>query len=77
MNRDQAGGDPKGIHLTRAVLEDVGKGQSVGIAFCDDVINEVGFDADGDEILHDARELPGDRQGLNLSARELRGRRTV
>ena len=77
VDRDQAGGDPEGIHLARTVLEDVGERPLVGVVLRDDVIDEVRLHADGDEILHDARELVGDRQRLNLCAGDLRGRRTV
>ena len=77
VDRDQAGGDAKGIHLAGTVLEDVGERLLVGVVLRHDVIDEVRLHADGDEILHDARELVGDRQGLNLCAGDLRRRRTV
>ena len=77
VDRDQARGDAERIHLTGTILEDVGQRPLVGVVPRHDVVDEVRLHADGDEILHDARELVGDRQRLNLRAGDLRRRRTV
>ena len=77
VNRHQPGRDAERVHLARPILEDVGPRLPVGVVLRDHVVDEVGLDADRNQVLHHAGELVGDGQRLDLRARDVGGRGSV